>query len=130
MVETGLAEEVRADYDGNDQVGQFVVYFVCDPDDAEKVEQLTCEQIEALGESITEDDLVRVRSKIATSVTLHGELPSGRMQRLGRLWTYAAEYRSLEEELRRIDAVSLDELRAVYQKYRFAPRVTGRMQPE
>ena len=130
MVETGLAEEVRADYDGNDQVGQFVVYFVCDPDDAEKVEQLTCEQIEAIGESLTEDDLVRVRSKIATSVTLHGELPAGRMQRLGRLWTYAAEYRSLEEELRRIDAVSLDDLRAVYQKYRFVPRVTGRMQPE
>lgn len=130
LVETGLAEEVRADYDGQDQVGQFVVYFVCDPSDAERVEQLTCEQIDALGDAITEDDLVRVRSKIATSVTLHGELPAGRMQRLGRLWTYTAQYRSLEEELERIDAVTLDELRDVYQKYRFAPRVTGRMQPE
>ena len=130
LVETGLAEEVRAEYDGHDRVGQFVVYFVCNPDEAEKVQRITCEQIEALGDAITEDDLVRVRSKIATSVTLHGELPAGRMQRLGRLWTYAGEYRSLEEELRRIDAVTLDDLQAVYREYPFLPRVTGRMRPE
>ena len=130
LVETGLAEEVRAEYDGHDRVGQFVVYFVCDPDEAEKVQRITCEQIETLSDAITEDDLVRVRSKIATSVTLHGELPAGRMQRLGRLWTYAGEYRSLEEELRRIDAVTLDDLQAVYREYPFSPRVTGRMGPE
>lgn len=130
LVETGLAEEVRAEYEGHDRIGQFVVYFVCNPDEAEKVQRITSDQIEALGDSITEDDLVRVRSKIATSVTLHGELPAGRMQRLGRLWTYAGEYRSLEEELRRIDAVTLDDLQAVYREYPFLPRVTGRMGPE
>ena len=31
-----------------------------------------------------------------------GELPAGRMHRLGRLWTYLGEYRSLDEELERI----------------------------
>ena len=58
-----------------------------------------------------EDDLVRVRSRVATAATLHAELPAGRMRRLGRLWTYTGEYRTLATELERINAVTLDELR-------------------
>ncbi|MHC4590827.1 MAG: M16 family metallopeptidase [Planctomycetota bacterium] len=39
LVETGLAEEARAQYDGHDQVGAFLIYYVCSPDDAAKQEQ-------------------------------------------------------------------------------------------
>ena len=85
--------------------------------------------MDGLADSLTEDDLLRVRSKIATGATLAGELPAGRMRRLGHLWTYLWEYRSLEEELERINAVTLDDLRAVHEAFPIQPIVTGRLTP-
>ena len=52
----------------------------CSPEDAERVEGVMLEQVEALKDSLTDDDLLRTRSKIATAATLHGELPAGRMR--------------------------------------------------
>ncbi|MHC4101376.1 MAG: M16 family metallopeptidase, partial [Planctomycetota bacterium] len=129
LVETGLAEEARAQYDGHDQVGAFLVYYVCSPDDADKVARVVDEQIDELVKTLAADDLDRIKSKIATAVTLQGELPAGRMHRLGRLWTSTGEYRSLEEELDRINAVTLDDLRDVYAEFPFRPRVNGHLRP-
>jgi predicted Zn-dependent peptidase len=129
LVETGLAEEARAQYDGHDQVGSFLVYYACSPDDAARVGPVVDDQIDRLVASLTADDLDRVKSKIATAATLQGELPAGRMHRLGRLWTYTGEYRSLEQELEHINAVTLDDLRAVYRAFPFRPRVNGNLRP-
>ena len=129
LVETGLAEEARAQYDGHDQVGSFLVYYVCSPDDAAQVARVVDEQIDELARTLTADDLDRIKSKIATAATLQGELPAGRMHRLARLWTSIGEYRSLEEELERINAVTVDDLRAVYEEFPFRPRVNGHLRP-
>jgi predicted Zn-dependent peptidase len=129
LVETGLAEEARAQYDGHDQVGAFLVYYVCSPEDAPRVARVVDEQIDELPGTLTADDLDRIKSKIATAATLQGELPAGRMHRLGRLWTATGEYRSLDEELDRINAVTLDDLRAVYAEFPFRPRVNGHLHP-
>lgn len=130
LVETGIAEEAQAEYHGRDGAGEFLVSLCCAPEDAEQAERLARHEIENLVASLTEDDLARARSKIATDVTLQGELPAGRMQRLGRLWTYLGAYRSLEEELARIDAVTLDDLRAVCEAFPIQPVVTARLAPE
>ena len=52
------------------------------------------------------------------------------MKRLGRLWTYAGAYRSLDDELARINAVTLDDLVAVHKAFPMQPIVTGRLGPE
>jgi predicted Zn-dependent peptidase len=110
-------------------VGAFLVYYVCSPDDAAQVARVVDEQIDELVKTLTADDLDRIKSKIATAATLQGELPAGRMHRLGRLWTTTGEYRSLEEELERINAVTLDDLRGVYAEFPFRPRVNGHLHP-
>ncbi len=129
LIETGVAEEAQADYDGRDGVGEYLIHFTCSPGAAEDSERIALEQIDQLADSLTEDDLERVRSKIATAVTLQGERPAGRMQRLGQMWTYLGTYRSLEAELARINAVTLDELREVSSAYPLRPHVTGRLAP-
>jgi len=88
------------------------------------------QELETLVGSLTEDDLEKLRNKAMTSATLAGERPSGRMQRLGRVWTYLGEYVSLEEELARMNAVTLDDLRRMYDRFPFQPRTVGRMLPE
>ena len=67
-----------------------------------------------------------LRSKIATAVTLGGERPRRPDDRLGRLWLNLGEYRSLEEELDRINAVTLDDLREVYKAFPIRPTMVGR----
>ncbi|MFO0873500.1 MAG: hypothetical protein U0575_05955 [Phycisphaerales bacterium] len=67
----------------------------------------------ALADSLKDDDLARARSKIATSLTLAGERPAGRMRRLGTVWTALGRYESLEDDLRRVDALTVDDLRCL-----------------
>lgn len=130
LIETGMADEACASYDGRDGIGQYVVHWVCAPENAEVVERTIREEINNLIDSLTEDDLERMRNKIATAATLQGELPAGRMRRLGTIWTYRREYRTLEEELARINAVTLNDLRAVHKDFPITPLVVGKLTPE
>lgn len=129
LIETGIADEAVVSYDGRDGVGHYVVLWVCAPENATEVERIIREQIDALIDSLTEDDLERMRNKIATAATMQGELPAGRMRRLGTIWTYRREYRTLEQELERINAVTLDDLRAVHKDFPITPLVVGRLTP-
>lgn len=129
LIETGLAEEAQAAYDARDNVGDYFVYASCDPDKADEVWGIVERELNGLAASLTEQDLERLRNKLATAVTLAGERPGGRMQRLGRTWLNLGEYMSLDEELDRINAVTLADLRAVHEAFPFEPRTTGVMLP-
>lgn len=127
LIDTGLADEAQSQYDGRDGLGEHLVYCSCDDARAAQVEQVALEEMTKLPQALTADDLERVRSKIATDVTLAAELPAGRMRRLGRMWTYMGRYSSLADELRKINAVTLDDLRAVYEAFPMQPLVVGHL---
>lgn len=129
LIETGLAEEAQAAYDARDNVGDYFVYASCDPEKADEVWGIVERELDGLTDSLTEDDLERLRNKLATSVTLAGERPGGRMQRLGRTWLNLGAYMSLDEELERINGVTLADLRAVHEAFPFVPRTFGVMGP-
>ena len=129
LIDTGLADEAQAQYDGRDGVGEFYIYASCSPDAAAEVEQTVLKEVASFADTVTADDVERVRSKIATAVTLAGERPAGRMRRLGHLWTYTGGYRTLDEELERINAVTLDDLKRVAGEWPLMPVVTGRLSP-
>jgi len=129
LIEPGLAEEAQAVYDGHDACGDFYIYASGDPDRADEIWSVVEREVDNLVASLTDDDLERLRNRLATAVTLAGERPGGRMQRLGRQWMYHARYRSLEEELARINAVKLTDLRALAEEFPFRPRTTGRLIP-
>lgn len=130
LIETGLAEEASAQYDGRDGVGEFLVSAVCDPENAAEVESICQRELSAALTGLTDDDLLRARSKIATSVTLAGERPAGRMNRLGTIFAYQGEYCPLEEELARIDAVTIDRLSEYVKRWPLTPRLVARLRPE
>ncbi|MGA0172412.1 MAG: M16 family metallopeptidase [Phycisphaerales bacterium] len=130
LVETGLAEQADASFDPRDGVGEMSVHWVCDPEAHEEVEAVVRRELAAFSESLTDEDLVRSRAKVATSVTLAGERPSGRMHRLGANWTVGREYSTLEEELARIERVTLRSLHEYLEAFPLVPRMTGRLLPE
>ncbi|MCH2133952.1 MAG: insulinase family protein [Phycisphaerales bacterium] len=127
LIETGQAEAAQAQYEGRDRTGQFLIWCICDPETADEVETTIRQEIDNLVSSITEDDLERVRAKAATAITLHGELPAGRMQRLGRLLMTQDDWIPLEDELDRICRVTTQDIAEVADEYPMTPVVTGHL---
>ncbi|MDP7029570.1 MAG: pitrilysin family protein [Phycisphaerales bacterium] len=130
LVDPGHAEEARCEFEAHDRCGQFVSWAVCPADSVDAVESIMRQTHEELVDSVTEDDLIMARSMIRTAVTLHSELPAGRMQRLGRMVTTVGHHVPLEEELELINAVGLDDLRAVAEDWPLQPLVVGRLLPD
>lgn len=129
LIETGLAEEAQAAYDPHEGAGSFMLYASAEPDRLDEIRGVMDREIRALVDSITETDLERIRNRVATAATVGGERPADRMQRIGRLWSALAIHRSLEEELERINAVTLDDLRALQSAFDPTPRLTGVLRP-
>lgn len=129
LVEPGIAEDAQAGYEPQDGCGMFYVFASGEPARLDDIQRVIDRESAALVPSLTEDDLERLRNRLATSVTLAGERPGGRMHRLGRLWPYLGRYLSLEQELEAINCVSLDDLRAVASAFPFRPRTVGRLLP-
>ena len=129
LIETGLAEEAMAAYDRHDGIGQYFVYAAGDAKRADEIWTVAEREVEALVDSLTEADLERLRAKTATAATLGAERPNDMMHRIGRQWTYLHRHSSLEEELERIDRVTLDELRDVAAAFPIKPATVGRLLP-
>jgi predicted Zn-dependent peptidase len=130
LVDPGIAEDARIEYEGHDRSGVFAAWSVCEPDSIQEVESTMRRVIRECAEHVTDDDLARARSMIATSVTVHGELPAGRMQRLGRRLATCGDVLPLDEELARIEAVSQADLLAVVDAFPPEPVVLGTLLPE
>jgi len=129
LIETGIAEEAQAAFDPHDGVGDYFVFAGGDPQRADAIWEGVEKELAGLIDSVSEDDLVRLRNKAATAATLGGERPADRMQRLGRTWTYLGRHIPLEEELDRINRVTLKDLRATYEAFPIRPATTGRLLP-
>lgn len=129
LIETGLAEEAQAAYDPHDGCGDYFVFASGDPERLDEIWEVTTREAGRLMDAVTLDDLVRLRNKIATAATLGAERPGDRMQRLGRLYAAFRRYMPLEEELAKIDAVTLDDLRATHDAFPIKPVTVGRLLP-
>ena len=46
LVETGVAEEAQAQYDGHDGLGEYVTYAACRPEDADRVEEIVRKEMD------------------------------------------------------------------------------------
>jgi predicted Zn-dependent peptidase len=129
LVEPGIAEEADAGFDGRDGIGECIVSVACETESLDRVEEIVRRECAALAGSITDDDLSRAKAKIATGVALGGERPAGRMRRLGGVIMTHGTYRSLEDEMAQIEALTVRDLREHIEAHPFDPMVVGRAVP-
>src|SRR5207247_10609036 len=66
---------------------------------------------------IAAEEVQTAESRIGSRVVRAGERPMGRFQAIGMTWTYLRQYRSIDDDLRAFDAVTLDSIREVLDKY-------------
>lgn len=129
LVEPGLADEAVASYTGQDGTGEFIVFASGDPDKLDRIEAVVREELLAVVDGLQEHDLERLRAKAATAVTVGGERPADRMQRLGSRWTLLGDYLPLEAELEQVRSVTLEDLREVARRYGMEPTTWGVLRP-
>ena len=129
LVEPGIAEEASCDYAPHDGYGEFFLYASGEPDRADEIWARVLEEVEQVGRHIEEKDLARLRALAATALTLHSENPHDQMQRIGVQWTLLGRHTRLEDELERIRAVTVDDVRAVATDFPVRPLTEGRLLP-
>lgn len=133
LVDPGHADEADFSFMPHDQAGAFMAYASCDPERSEAVEAkllATLDAVTGQGFDIRADEVQRAVNKLATRATLQGERPAGRMQALGAQWMYHGRYVPLDEELGRLMAVTVDDIRQVVDRYTFSPRTIVTLGPE
>ncbi len=129
LVEPGLADEADFSFMPQDRLGCYLGYASCDPDRAEQVEQLLVKTIDSAVDNLADDEVERAKNKLATSATLQGESPRGRMTSIGSTWSYLGEHLPLEEELARVMAVTAEDIRRLYAQSPFSPKTVLRLGP-
>jgi predicted Zn-dependent peptidase len=125
LVETGLAEEATCNFEGRDGLGEYLVLSACTKEAVPEVKAKLLQEMQSLPSTLDQAELDRAKARIATAVALAGERPAGRMTRLGSLWAYGIPYATLDEEMQRIDKVTLDDLRQSLREFPLQPVVTG-----
>ncbi|HEY1375680.1 MAG TPA: pitrilysin family protein [Gemmataceae bacterium] len=118
LVDTGLAEGADTGFHEYEGTGAFLTMVSCDPERAgEDMEIVKGILAEAERDGVTAEELHQAKSKIGSRVVRGSERPAGRMQALGAAWTYLREYRSVDDDLKAFDAVTLDSIREVLDRY-------------
>jgi predicted Zn-dependent peptidase len=94
---------------------------VCAPENAVQVTEILQDELSNITSALTQSDLDRVVAKAATAAAVGSELPAGRMQRLGSLLTTTGVYCSLEDELRKLESLTLSDLKDAAEAHPWEP---------
>jgi predicted Zn-dependent peptidase len=96
------------------ETGTFAVYVGTTPQNANEVIEIVREQFAAIvTEGVPEAELERAKGHLKGSLVLSSEDPGSRMTRLGKGQITTGEILSIDELIRRVDAVTLDDLKRV-----------------
>jgi predicted Zn-dependent peptidase len=118
LVDTGLAEGADTGFHEYEGAGAYLTMVSCDPAKArENLETVKGILAAVQRDGITAEELQQAKSKIGSRVVRGNERPGGRMQAIGAAWTYLGEYRTVDDELKAFDAVTVSAIREVLDRY-------------
>jgi predicted Zn-dependent peptidase len=118
LVDPGRADSADTSFHDYEGTGSFYTSFSSEPGQVQPNLGIVLDILhEVQDQGITEEELNQAKSKIGSRVVRGSERPMGRMQALGMAWTYLHEYRSVDDELKAFDAVTLHTLRELLDRY-------------
>jgi predicted Zn-dependent peptidase len=111
LIDPGLAESASLGHYDYQGVGMFYTWLSCEPDDFEENLAAVEETLASINtEPPTATELAHAKSKIKSRVVLGSERPRSRLFNVGGGWQMRGDYRPIEEDLARLDAVTIDDL--------------------
>jgi predicted Zn-dependent peptidase len=130
LVDNAIAEDADFGFYPHDGCGSFYLSLTTDPDRADKALDIAMKELARVRDDLTDDEVTRARNKLLSSLTLGGESPSGRMRAIGSQWIYTGEYRSLDDDVRTLESITVASLKRLLDKYRFDPMTLVSLGPK
>jgi predicted Zn-dependent peptidase len=130
LVDPGHADSADVSFHDYEGAGSFFTSLTCNPKQTQKnlsILRGLFRQVQKDGVSPAELD--QAKNKVLSRVVRASERPMGRMQALGMAWTYLGKYRSMDDELKAFQAVTLKKVRDVLDRYPFAEMTTLALGP-
>jgi predicted Zn-dependent peptidase len=118
IYQKGLAESASASLSPFDSTGMLLTFLSTTPDHAAAVMELAQAELKALQEDgVQEQELRRAKDKLISRTVLDGDSAFSRMQDLAYTWVAEGRVRSIQDEMDRIEAVTLDDVLRVLKNY-------------
>ncbi len=128
LVDKGLVDVAGIGTDEMDGTGMVYGYASASPENLEEVTTIL-RNIFSQASNITEEELVRAKTKLRTRLVLQGEGSRRRLMALGNDWVYRNKYLTLEEELKKLEAISRNDILSFLDTYSFQPTCTVTLVP-
>jgi len=129
LVDNAIAEEADFGFYPHDSCGSFYLALTTDPQRSEKAFNIALAELEKAKKDISDDEVERAKNKIASGLVLQGEVPLGRMRSVGGQWIYNREYRSLEQDMTTLNAVTTASLKQLMNDFPFDPMTVVSLGP-
>ncbi len=111
LVDKALAETAGMQFGAMDGTGIFRSYISCGSENVTEVLDTVISIFGDLAEhGVSEDELRKAKNKILSALVIKNELPMGRLIDLGFCWTYLEQYRTVEDDIDAIRAVTVDDV--------------------
>jgi predicted Zn-dependent peptidase len=118
LVDPGYAEAAELSYNDYDGSGCWATYVSGAPEEIrDNLKRVAEVFAEVNAEGVSEEELEQARNKVASRIVLSSERPMGRLSALGGNWIYRREYRTVEDDLREVQSLSLDHIRQLLGRY-------------
>jgi predicted Zn-dependent peptidase len=121
LVDKALAETAIMQFEPMDGTGVFCSYISCSSQNI-KVVMNTVEDIflKLNRNGVTKDELKMAKNKILSALVIKNELPMGRLGSVGSNWIYLQEYRTVEDDINAIKAVTVDDINSLLEQLNFS----------
>jgi predicted Zn-dependent peptidase len=130
LVDNAIAEDADFGFYPHDQCGSFYISLTTDPDRATQALEIARKELERVKTDLKQDEVDRAKNKIASAIVLDGEVPMGRLRSIAGQWIYNKEYRSLEQDIATLEAVSIQSLRDLMRDFPFDPMTIVSLGPQ
>jgi len=118
LVDSAIAEIAAMQFEAMDGVGALYSYIRCSAENASKVMQIVKGIFDELTkDGISQQELQTARNKVLSALTIRSETPMGRLLNLGFNWVYSRQYRSTDDDIEAIRAVTLEDVNSMIQQF-------------
>jgi len=118
LVDKALAETATMQFGAMDGTGVFCSYICCISENVGKVLDTVRDIFGSLSQNgITEDELQKAKNKMLSALVIKNELPMGRLVDLGFNWIYLEQYRTVEDDISAIKAVTIDDVHLLIEQF-------------
>jgi predicted Zn-dependent peptidase len=101
-----------------DGTGGFLTFISTDPQRGTEALDIALGEFgKIVDEGFSELELQAAKNKIASSATLKGELPMGRLTAVGFDWVYRRQYMPLAQQIEKLFSVTTDEIMSVAREF-------------